>query len=110
MSSRFGVSLATGNASRFEQFCSTSTSSEYWNWLNRSALETANTDAELKTILGENIEQGPLYAVTMGVDREGNSANCSFPVTGSLAKGNLHLRAVRYEGRVTFSLNLLNSE
>lgn len=64
---------------------------------SQSALETANTDVELKTILGENIERGPLYAATMGVDREGNSANCSFPVTGSLAKGNLHLRAVRYE-------------
>jgi len=64
---------------------------------SQSALETANTDVELKTILGENIERGPLYAATIGVDREGNSANCSFPVTGSLAKGNLHLRAVRYD-------------
>lgn len=62
---------------------------------SQNALETANTDVELKTILGENIERGPLYAATMGVDREGNSANCSFPVTGSLANGNLHLRAVR---------------
>ena len=75
-----------------------STSSECGNGLNRNALETANSDSELKTILGEKIEQGPLYAATMGVDREGNSANCSFPVVGSLAKGNLHLRAVRYEG------------
>lgn len=64
---------------------------------SQSALETANSDSELKTILGEKIEQGPLYAATLGVDREGNSANCSFPVAGSLAKGNLHLRAVRYE-------------
>ncbi|XP_024401972.1 uncharacterized protein [Physcomitrium patens] len=64
---------------------------------SKGALDIANSDSELKTILGENIAQGPLYAATMGLDREGNSAQCSFPVTGSLDSGNLHLRAVRYE-------------
>ena len=66
--------------------------------LRRRAMEKATTDTRLKDILGEHIQQGPWYEATMGVDHEGHSASCSFPVTGSLGSANLHLRAVRYEG------------
>lgn len=69
---------------------------------SKSALAKANSDSSLKTILGENIEQGPWYEATMAVDHEGHSAMCHFPVSGSLASANIHLRAVRYEETKSF--------
>lgn len=69
----------------------------------RKALEKAAHDTQLKKILGEHIEIGDWYESTIGVDHEGHSAYCNFPVKGSLNNANIHLRAVRFEGRY-FSL------
>ncbi|KAH8955308.1 hypothetical protein BDL97_08G130200 [Sphagnum fallax] len=66
---------------------------------SRKALEKAAHDTQLKKILGENIEIGDWYESTIGVDHEGHSAYCNFPVKGSLNNANIHLRAVRFEDR-----------
>ena len=78
----------------------TLTFSEYGNGVSRKALAKANSDSQLKKIVGENIEQGQWYEASMTVDHEGHSAACSFPISGSLCSANIHLRAVRYEGRL----------
>jgi len=66
----------------------------------RKAMDQAANNPQLLAVLGEHIEKGPWYEATMGLDREGHSASCTFSVIGSLGTANLHLRAVKFEGTV----------
>ncbi|CAM6095747.1 unnamed protein product [Calypogeia fissa] len=65
------------------------------------AMETASQDPRLKEILGDEIQRGPWhwYEASLAVAHEGQSASCSFPVSGSHGTGSLHLKAVRFNGR-----------
>lgn len=64
-------------------------------------MEAASQDPRLKEVLGNRIQRGPWhwYAASLAVARDGDSASCSFPVSGSRGTGSLHLKAVRLNAK-----------
>ncbi|KAJ1416657.1 Cytochrome oxidase assembly protein 1 [Sesbania bispinosa] len=73
------------------------------------AMEKVIKNQALIDAIGEPIAKGPWYNASLAVAHKRHSVSCSFPVSGPLGSGVLHLKAVR-NGADTWSSFFLNRD
>jgi hypothetical protein len=61
-------------------------------------MERAVSDVRLQRILGDDISSGAWYQGSVGRGHSGQTASCSFPISGSRGAATLQLKAIRFEG------------
>ena len=62
------------------------------------AMEKVTNNPAIIDAIGEPIVKGSWYNASLAVAHKRGSVSCSFPVSGPLGTGLLHLKAVRHGG------------